>query len=105
MNKLKFEQFAIGSFHYPRYPLCYFLDSVQRLGVKNIELWGVAPHLYVDDLTGADVKAIKREIDARGLRLICYCPEQNTCLLYTSRGLCIMSWYKSTLRHFYALFR
>ncbi|TCL41847.1 sugar phosphate isomerase/epimerase family protein [Harryflintia acetispora] len=78
MNKLKFEQFAIGSFHYPRYPLCYFLDSVQRLEVKNIELWGVAPHLYVDDLTGADVKAIKREIDARGLRLICYCPEQNT---------------------------
>ena len=54
MTKLKREQFALGSFHYPRYSLKYFLDSAQRLGFENVEIWGVAPWAYPEDLSAAD---------------------------------------------------
>jgi protein FrlC len=78
MTKLKREQFALGSFHYPRYSLKYFLDSAQRLGFENVEIWGVAPWAYPEDLSAADCENIRREIESRGLKHICYCPEQNT---------------------------
>ncbi|MDD2955605.1 MAG: sugar phosphate isomerase/epimerase [Oscillospiraceae bacterium] len=78
MNKLKREQFALGSFHYPRYSLNYFLDSAQRLGFQNVEIWGVAPWAYPEDLSAADCQRISRDIASRGLKHICYCPEQNT---------------------------
>ena len=78
MAKLKREQFALGSFHYPRYSLKHFLDSAQRLGFENVEIWGVAPWAYPEDLSAADCERIRREIESRGLKHICYCPEQNT---------------------------
>lgn len=78
MNKLSREQFALGSFHYPRYTFAYFLESAKRLGIKNIEVWGVTPHIYADDLTAADLNRLRGEIQSRGLSLICFCPEQNT---------------------------
>ena len=78
MAKLKRSQIALGSFHYPRYSLNYFLDSAQRLGVRNVEIWGVAPWACAEDLSAADCENIRREIESRGLAHICYCPEQNT---------------------------
>ena len=34
------------------------------------------PHLYADDVSAADVARVRREIERRGLRLVCYTPEQ-----------------------------
>lgn len=62
--------------HYHRYPLEYFLDSTLRLGLHAIELWGGAPHLYVEDATSNQITSIMREIKRRNLELVCFTPEQ-----------------------------
>lgn len=72
------DQFALGSFHYIRYPFSFFLDSAVRLGMKNIEIWGVAPHVYADDLDGPRLAALRAQIEQRGLNPVCFCPEQTT---------------------------
>ncbi|PYI51354.1 TIM barrel protein [Paenibacillus flagellatus] len=64
------------NFHYHRYTFDYFLDSTERLGLQAIELWAGAPHLYVPDATHGEVEALRKEIDRRGLELVCFTPEQ-----------------------------
>lgn len=61
---------------YGHYPFEYFLDSMVRLGIKNIELWGGSPHFYPDDLSREKFLQKKREISNRGLSIVCYTPEQ-----------------------------
>ena len=50
-DKIKWSQIAVGNYTYPLYSFCYFLDSMKRLGIKNIEVWAAGPHLYLDDMT------------------------------------------------------
>ncbi len=78
MIKLDKSQIAIGNYHYVSFSFDYFLDSVQKLGIKNIELWGAKPHFCVDDQDQQTIREIKKQIDDRGLKLISFCPEQNT---------------------------
>lgn len=72
------EIIAIGNYHYTAYSFDYFLESVSSLGVKNIEIWGAKPHLCVNSIRLNDVEAFREKIDKKGLRVICFCPEQNT---------------------------
>lgn len=53
----------------------FFLDSMEKLGIKNLELWGGAPHLYVEDLEDADIVEIKKKINDRGMNTVFYTPE------------------------------
>ncbi|MDF2682740.1 MAG: hypothetical protein K0R47_3930 [Brevibacillus sp.] len=76
MAAIKRSQITGMNFHYLHYPLTYFLDSMVRYQFEQIELWGAAPHFYVEDLSLADVKRIRREIDARSLKVVCFTPEQ-----------------------------
>jgi fructoselysine 3-epimerase len=76
MNKLHRLQFAGMNEHFRRYSLDVFLDSMVRLGIENIELWAASPHLYMEDVTYAEVGRIRKEIDRRQLKLICVTPEQ-----------------------------
>ncbi|GMX66283.1 sugar phosphate isomerase/epimerase [Paenibacillus elgii] len=62
--------------HFPLYTLDYFLDAMVELGLEHIELWGGSPHLYVEDVTLRQVGGIRREIERRGLNVICFTPEQ-----------------------------
>lgn len=73
---LSMEQFCTSNFSYFRYPFDRFLDDAVDLGVKNIEIWGISPHLYVNDVTDAGVAEINRKIADRGLKTICFTPEQ-----------------------------
>jgi len=61
---------------YQRYSFDYFLDSTVRLGLSAIELWGGEPHLYVEDMSHQDGKAILDSIKRRDLELVCFTPEQ-----------------------------
>lgn len=74
--KIKREQIAIMNIQYKYYPFCKFLDDAVKYQVKNIEIWGAAPHVYLEDLTYFEIMQIKREIDRRGLNVVCYTPEQ-----------------------------
>lgn len=76
MNSLKWNQIAVGNYTYPLYPFEYFLDSMVRFNIKNIEVWAAGPHLYLDDVNSQIIKQIDKEIRMRGLVPICLTPEQ-----------------------------
>lgn len=75
-DKIKWSQIAVGNYTYPLYSFCYFLDSMKRLGIKNIEVWAAGPHLYLDDMTVSLLEKMDKEIRSRGLKPICLTPEQ-----------------------------
>lgn len=69
-------QVSIMNIQYGYYPIEKFLDDAVRVGVKNVELWGAAPHFYLADMTYADVCRVRKKIEERALSLVCYTPEQ-----------------------------
>lgn len=69
-------QLAAANYHYKRYSLDYFFDSVQRLGYQSIELWASGPHLHLEDFSAAALAGIKQKIARHGLTLACFTPEQ-----------------------------
>lgn len=76
MAAIKRSQITGMNFHYLHYPLEYFLESMVRFQFEQIELWGAAPHFYVEDLSLSDIRSIRRKIDSRGLKVVCFTPEQ-----------------------------
>lgn len=76
MTKISRNQIAIMNIQYKYFPLERFLDDAVRNDVKNIELWGAAPHFHLEDLTYRELSALRREIESRNLKLVCFTPEQ-----------------------------
>lgn len=76
MSKINRSQITGMNFHYLHYPLDYFLDAMVKYEFEKIEMWGAAPHLYVEDLSLADIRTIKKGIDQRELEVVCFTPEQ-----------------------------
>lgn len=76
MGKIAMPQVAGMNEHYYLHSFGYFLDSMVDLEVEHIELWAGSPHLYIEDLSLSQVAGIRREIERRDLKLICYTPEQ-----------------------------
>lgn len=75
MSKI-INQIAGMNFHFVRYPLEHFLDTMAKYSIQNIELWGASPHFYVNDLSLMDIKQVRKKIEQRQLKLICFTPEQ-----------------------------
>lgn len=71
-------QIAGMNIHYLYYSLDYFLDVQQELGFKSIELWGGAPHFYLDTMGYEDVKAVRKKMTDRGLTPRVFTPENCT---------------------------
>ena len=67
---------ALGSYHYFRYPLDYFLDTAVELEVSAVELWAAAPHLCLDLISDRALRATRGQLRERGLRVCCVTPEQ-----------------------------
>lgn len=78
MGKIQKSQLAIGSYHYACNSLDYFLESMKRIGVTNIELSGNRNHFIVEEQTEESARRIGQKIRDMGMKLICFCPEQNT---------------------------
>lgn len=70
------EQFASMNMVYNRYSFNYFLDSCQRLNIKKFEFWMGAPHLntFIESLS--DAIKVRKEVEKRGLKMVCVTPEQ-----------------------------
>ncbi len=66
----------IGSFPYVSNPLSYFIDSVKKLGYKDIEFYAASPHCYLDDVNIDRAKEIKKQLDAAELNVEVFTPEQ-----------------------------
>ena len=73
---IRMEQFAAMNMIYNRHSFSFFLDSLERLEIENLELWTGAPHLnnFISSLS--DAGKVRREIEKRGKRIVCVTPEQ-----------------------------
>ena len=76
MRTISRDQIAVMNIQYKYFPLTRFLNDAAENQIKNIELWGAAPPFHMEDMTYRDIKAVRREIEVRGLRLVCFTPEQ-----------------------------
>lgn len=68
---------GINNFTYRRYNMDYFLDSAERLGIKNIELCGCHPHFTIYESVEFPVQELAEKIKSRGLKVSAILPEQN----------------------------
>lgn len=80
MSKITMDNFAVMSVQYFHYSFDYFLNSMEKCGLKNIDLWGAAPHYCrLDYLTSSDafkkIKEMRKEIDDKGMKVVVYTPE------------------------------
>lgn len=71
------QQICINNMTYRRYSFEYFLQSAQRLGIKNIELSGCHPHYTIYESEEFDVNALAKKIKRAGLHVLSIEPEQN----------------------------
>lgn len=65
-----------SNFAYQHHSLERCLDDLAELGRDTMELWGVAPHAHVPWLSDAEARSIRATADRRGLRIVCFTPEQ-----------------------------
>ncbi|MEU6407545.1 TIM barrel protein [Microbispora sp. NPDC046933] len=65
-----------SNFSYQHLPFERFLDDAADLGREELELWGIAPHFHVPQVSDAEARAVRRRAASRGLRVRCLTPEQ-----------------------------
>ncbi len=78
MLNLSRNQLSGMNCHYIRHSFKFFLDSMQKIGLQNIELWGASPHYFAEYFDNSMVLNMKRQISDRKLKLVCLTPEQVT---------------------------
>lgn len=76
MRNISWNQIAVGNYTYPLYPFSYYLDSMVKLGITNIEIWAAGPHFYLEDMTYGMLRELGGAIKKRNLQPICLTPEQ-----------------------------
>lgn len=70
------DRVAGSNFSYQHLALERCLDDLAELGRTAIELWGIAPHAHVPWMTDTEARRIRESARARGLRIVCFTPEQ-----------------------------
>lgn len=80
MKKLTMERVAVLSVQYCHYSFEYFIDSMEKCGVKNIELWPGEPHYYRGNYSSAGeaakkIREMKKLMDDKGMKVVMYTPE------------------------------
>lgn len=83
---------------FKHFPFHYFLDNMERLGIKNIELWAGEPHLYVYRNILGNIRNIKKEIQIREMNIVCYTPEQ--CIYPYNIAAADSDWRKKSIDYF-----
>ncbi|MDO4345007.1 MAG: sugar phosphate isomerase/epimerase family protein [Eubacteriales bacterium] len=76
MKKIRYSQFAAMNMIYNKYSFGYFLDSMERLQIKNFELWTGAPHISPITESLRVTGGVRREVQKRGMHIVCVTPEQ-----------------------------
>jgi len=81
MSQISMQNISVMSVQYWHYSFEYFLDSMQKCGLKNIELWAGAPHYCFEDYgtrqeANRKIARMRRQIEDRGMQVIMLTPEQ-----------------------------
>ena len=69
-------QFLGANYSYIRHSFSFFLDSMQRLDIHDIELYACAPHLYLQGDFTDKLRKIKKGLTDAGIRIHCFTAEQ-----------------------------
>ena len=80
MSNITMDQVAVMGVQYFHYTLDYYLNSMHRCGVKNLDLWGASPHYCrLDYLTSSaaerKLREIRKKAEDLGLKFVMYTPE------------------------------
>lgn len=80
MSVITLDQLAVMSVQYVQYTFDYFLDSMDRCGIHNIDLWGGSPHFCRLDYpwgpaAARRIRELRRQIEDRGMKVVIYTPE------------------------------
>lgn len=80
MSIITMDQIAVMSVQYVHYTFDYYLESMHKLGVRNIDLWGGSPHYCrLDYATSAaaarKIREIRDKAAALGMKIVIYTPE------------------------------
>lgn len=80
MGKLTMENVAALSVQYWHFSLDYFLDSMEKCGIHNIEFWPGEPHYYRGDYSSAGeaakaIRQLRRKMEDKQLKVVMYTPE------------------------------
>jgi protein FrlC len=75
MASLKEIKIANMNVHYYLYPFDYFLDVQNEIGIKNIELWGSVPHLWIDHIRYRDIAPIRKKLVDYGIDIVAFTPK------------------------------
>ncbi len=70
------QRITAANFAYQHLPFERFLDDAAGLGREHVELWGIAPHFHIPQVSDAEARAVRRRMESRGLRVRCLTPEQ-----------------------------
>ena len=73
---LKKEQIAGANYAYLRCSFEEFVQSMERLGVEHIEMYGASPHLFVFNSPLETARQRYRTLEAAGIDVICFTAEQ-----------------------------
>jgi fructoselysine 3-epimerase len=76
MNRLSARQICGSNFSYQHFRFERFLDDMVKLGLQHLEIWGVAPHLHLNEVGTSDLRRIKTQLRERDLVMHCLTPEQ-----------------------------
>ncbi|MBM7585120.1 protein FrlC [Bacillus pakistanensis] len=80
------------------YPFQDFLDSMDRIGIRNIELWAGEPHIYVYRNILGNIRNIRKELKSRNMNIVCYTPEQ--CIYPYNLATSDSHWRKTSIHYF-----
>jgi fructoselysine 3-epimerase len=80
MSIVTMDNVSVMSVQYCHYSFDYFLNSMERCGLKNIDLWGGSPHYCrLDYLTSSDafrkLSEMRKKIEDKGMKVVVYTPE------------------------------
>ena len=80
MSRIKIDDVAVMSVQYVQHSFPYYLKSMKECGLKNIDMWGGAPHYCRMDYNSsmeaaAKIRELKNQMDAYDMQVVIYTPE------------------------------
>ena len=80
MSRITMQDIAVMSVAYVQHTFDYYLDSMARCGIKNVDLWGGSPHYCRFDFNTSreaarHIAELRRKMEDRGQKVVIYTPE------------------------------
>lgn len=83
MQSLSMDNLAAMSVQYWQFSFPYFLDSMVKCGIQNIDMWAGEPHYYRENYSSSAeaariIREMRHQMEDRGQKVIMYTPETLT---------------------------